>query len=163
MPYFFYSDPKTCKGRHTQAELYRLNQTSPDPRSPASTWNYFTFADCETSRLLHARSSSVSLTPLLFRANYFSAFFFLSFFLSFLPLHTSHIYPRSKCLVYCSVTLQFTRNTSNHQGLEKLGEYFLVCNSRLIYIINLHWICYENRSSRVSTASVIGFASFSCV
>lgn len=56
--------------------------TSPDPKiGQPPTWNYFTFADCETSRLsfLLARSSSVPLTPLSFRANYFSALFSPSF------------------------------------------------------------------------------------
>lgn len=75
--------------------------TSPDPRSPASTWNYFTFVDCETSRLsfLHARSSSVSLTPLLFRANYFSALF------SFLPSFTNLTHLNIQYIVHSSSNL----------------------------------------------------------
>lgn len=129
--------------------------TSPDPRSPASTWNYFTFVDCETSRLsfLHVRSSSVSLTPLLFRANYFSALF------SFLPSFTNLTHLNIQYIVHSSSNLLEILPTTRKYLEEYLREYFLVCDSRFIQIINLRWICYEDRNSRVSTASMIGFAS----
>lgn len=82
---------------------------------------------------------------------FFGAFFFPSF------LYKPHT---SKYSVYCSLILQFTRNTSNHQEiLRRILERIFPCDSRFIQIINLRWICYEDRNSRVSTASMIGFTS----
>lgn len=104
--------------------------TSPDPKiGQPPTWNYFTFADCETSRLsfLLARSSSVPLTPLSFRANYFSALFSPSF--ARFPFTHLNL-PQN--VFGISFNLLQNLLATPLSGIGRiLGEYFLVCEAYL--------------------------------